>query len=140
MSIYHLQQVDFSHGSKYSEFTIQRHDFFYTNQPFIKTFSKYSFNVTHRRLHKTICFNCCSVNILTGQAIGSTRPIPPNRRTCLGCIWWKDMSNPKRLRLNIVLTEIYESLSAITNQSEHLDRRAIGTTRPIPPNRRSCKV
>ena len=28
------------------------------NQPFIKTFSKYSFNATHRRLHRTICFYC----------------------------------------------------------------------------------
>ena len=72
--------------------------------------------------------------------IGTTRPIPPNRRSCLGCIWWNDMSNPKRLRWNIVLTETYESRSAITNQSEHLEQRAIGTTRPIPPNRRSCKV
>ena len=32
------------------------------------------------------------------NAIGTTRQIPPNRRSCLGCIWWKDMSNPKRLR------------------------------------------
>jgi len=30
--------------------------------------------------------------------IGTTRPIPPNRRSCLGCIRWKDMSNPKHLR------------------------------------------
>jgi len=49
--------------------------------------------------------------------IGTTRPIPPNRRSCLGCIRWKDMSNPKRLRWNIVLTETYESRSAITNLS-----------------------
>ena len=27
--------------------------------------------------------------------IGTTWPIPPNRRSCLGCIRWKDMSNPK---------------------------------------------
>ena len=67
-------------------------------------------------------------------AIGTTRSIPPYRRSCLGCIWWKDMSNPKRLRFNIVLTETYESRSAITNQFEHLEQRAIGTTRPIPPN------
>ena len=40
----------------------------------------------------------------------------------------------------IVLTETYESRSAITNQSEHLEQRAFGTTRPIPTNRRSCKV
>ena len=41
-----------------------------------------------------------SVNSKTQGAvsIGTTRPIPPNRRSCLGCIWWKDMSNPKRLR------------------------------------------
>ena len=32
------------------------------------------------------------------MSIGTTRPIPPNRRSCLGCIWWKDMSNPERLR------------------------------------------
>ena len=32
------------------------------------------------------------------RPIGTTRPIPPNRRSCLGCIWWKDMSNTKRLR------------------------------------------
>ena len=32
------------------------------------------------------------------RTIGTTRPIPPNQRSCLGCIWWKDMSNPKRLR------------------------------------------
>jgi len=54
-------------------------------------------------------------------SIGTTRSIPPNRRSCLGCIWWKDMSNPKRLRWNIYLTEAYESRSAITNQSEHLN-------------------
>ena len=42
--------------------------YIYTNQPFIKTFSKYCFNVTHRRLHRTICFNCWSVYILTDQA------------------------------------------------------------------------
>jgi len=72
--------------------------------------------------------------------IGTTRPIPPYRRSCFGCIRWKDMSNPKRLRWNIVLTETYESRSAITNQSKHIESRAIGTTRPIPPNRRSCKV
>ena len=29
------------------------------------------------------------------KTIGTTRPIPPNRRSCLGCIWWKYMSNPK---------------------------------------------
>jgi len=40
----------------------------YTNQPFIKTFSKYSFNVIHRRLHRTISFNCCSVYISSDQA------------------------------------------------------------------------
>jgi len=44
-------------------------------------------------------------------SIGTTRPIPPNRRLCLGCIWWKHMSNPKRLRWNIILTETYESRS-----------------------------
>ena len=47
----------------------------------------------------------------------TTRPIPPNQRSCLGCIWWKDMSNPKRLRWIIVLTENYKSRSAITNLS-----------------------
>jgi len=73
-------------------------------------------------------------------AIGTTRPMPPNRRSRLGCIRWKDMSNPKRLRWNIVLAETFESRSAITNQSEHLEQRAIGTTRPIPLNRLSCKV
>ena len=52
-------------------------------------------------------------------SIGPTRPIPPNQRSCLGCIWWKDMSNPKRLRYMyiIVLTENYKSRSAITNLS-----------------------
>jgi len=60
-------------------------------------------------------------NMTDNIAIGTTRPIPPNRRSCLGCIWWKDMSNPKLLRWNIVLTETYESRSAITNQSEHLE-------------------
>ena len=56
----------------------------------------------------------------TGRAhltIGTSRPIPPNQRSCLGCIWWKDMSNPKRLRWIIVLTENYQSRSAITNLS-----------------------
>jgi len=76
----------------------------------------------------------------TMVTIGTTRPIPPNRRSCLGCIWWKEMSNPKRLRWNIVLTETYESCSAITNQFEHLEQRAIGTTRSIPPKWRSRKV
>jgi len=70
-------------------------------------------------------------------AIGTTRPIPPYRRLCLGCIRWKDMSNPKRLRW---LTKTYESPSVITNQSEHLEQRAIGKTRPLPPNRGSCNV
>ena len=69
------------------------------------------------------------------RSIGTTRPIPPNRRSCLGCIRWKDMSNPIRLRWNIVLTETYESRSAITNQSEHLEQRAIGTTGPITGDR-----
>ena len=38
------------------------------------------------------------IEITESFPIGTTRPIPPNRRSCLGCIWWKDMSNPKRLR------------------------------------------
>ena len=70
-------------------------------------------------------------------AIGTTRPIPPNQRLCLGCIRRKDMSNPKRLRWNIVLMETYESCSAITKDRKQC---AIGTTRPIPPNRRLCQV
>ena len=36
--------------------------------------------------------------VIGSGTIGTTRPIPPNQRSCLGCIWWKDMSNPKRLR------------------------------------------
>ena len=83
----------------------------------------------------------CSVRAPTShavpRAIGTTRPIPPNQRSCLGCIRWKDMSNPKRLRWNIVLKETYESRSAITNDRKQC---AIGTTRPIPPNLRSCQV
>jgi len=67
----------------------------------------------------------------TAIPIGTTRLIPPNRRSCLRCIRWKDMSNPKRLCWNIVLTETYESRLAITNQSENLEQSAIGTTRPM---------
>jgi len=58
-----------------------------------------------------------SLNWLEYISIGITRPIPPNQRSCLGCIWWKDMSNPKRLRWIIVLTENFKSRSAITNLS-----------------------
>ena len=47
---------------------------------------------------------------------------PPNRRSCLGCSR-KDMSNPKRLRWNRVLTETYESRSAITNDRKQTWRR-----------------
>jgi len=94
----------------------------------------------HRCVVKSCLFQHCSNDKHVYTSIGTTRPIPPNRRSCLGWIRWKDMSNPNRLRWNIVLTETYESHSTITNQSEHLEQRAIGTTRPIPPNRRSCKV
>jgi len=31
------------------------------------------------------------------KPIGTTRPIPPNRRSCLGCIRWKDMSRSHML-------------------------------------------
>jgi len=74
------------------------------------------------------------LSILT---IGTTRPIPPNRRSFLGCIRWKDMSNPKHLRWNVVLTETYGIRSVITNDRKQC---AIGSTRPIPPNRRLCQV
>jgi len=85
-----------------------------------------------------ICFTVSLYSIkLLFNKIRTTRPIPPNRRSCLGCIRWKDMSNPKRLRWNIVLRETYESHSAITNGRKQC---AIGDTRPIPPSRRSCQV
>jgi len=53
------------------------------------------------------CLKCSALPLSeiclpTEFPIGTTRPIPPNRRSCLGCIRWKDMSNPKRLRWNIV--------------------------------------
>ena len=65
------------------------------------------------------------------RSMGTTRPIPRNWRSCRGCIRWKDMSNPIRLRWHIVLTETYEIRSAIT-----IDRKqcATGTTRLISPN------
>jgi len=78
-------------------------------------------------------------------SIGTTWPIPPNRRSILGCIRWKDMSNPKRLRWYIVLTETYESRSAITKDiSFHLinprhDRRLGGIGRVVPIDRKTWR-
>jgi len=40
----------------------------------------------------------CLLDETSVVTIGTTRPIPPNRRSCLGCMRWKYMSNPKRLR------------------------------------------
>jgi len=59
---------------------------------------------------------------MTCLPIETTWPIPPNRRSCLVCMRLTDMSNPKRLRYK-VLTETYESRSAITNDRKRTSRR-----------------